>query len=680
MLRKLFLVLGVLVILVVVAAFVAPMLIPKDLLRDEITAQAKEATGRDLVIHGDLNLQLLPTAVVNLSDVRFANYKGGSRPDMATLKELRVHVAVLPLLSSEVEVKEFVLVEPDILLEVDKNGRANWDIASGSQGDGSGSGGSGGGASGDSGLASLKLGDVRLENGRVEYRDAQSGTVEKIEGLNVTISLPDLDSALDVAGGLTWKGEALDLKLNAANPRALSEGDASPLALALKGNPLSVDFNGSLNAGTLAANGKLALDVPSVKGLAAWAASPLDVKGDVLGPLKIGGDLTATPANVAFKGMTLAIDAIKGTGGLSAALGGKVPSIKADLALEDLNLNPYLEAFGGGDKGDGAAKPAAKSQGWSDEPIDLSALRLVNADLSLTTKLLQVQDIKIDESAVGVKLNGGKLALDLSKLKLYGGSGVAKLNVDASGKTPAIAQTFSLSGFQAQPFLTDAAQTEWLSGTAAVNLDVTTKGVSQKAMVSALNGKGDFKFLDGSIRGINLAAMVRNAATAFLNQSQEVVKTDFAELSGTFTITDGIVKNDDLKMQSPLLRVTGKGSTSMPARTVNYRVEPKAVASLEGQGGSSNLSGVMVPVIVKGPWDNLSYAPDLSGAITEGVKDLANQPGKVVEDVKDLAKDPGSALKKLVPGSGSGDSGGSGGGSSNPLQDGAGKLKNLFSR
>ncbi len=72
MLRKLLMIVGVLVILVVVAAFVAPMLIPKDWLREQVTAQVKNATGRDLVIDGDLNFQLLPTAQVNLGDVRFA--------------------------------------------------------------------------------------------------------------------------------------------------------------------------------------------------------------------------------------------------------------------------------------------------------------------------------------------------------------------------------------------------------------------------------------------------------------------------------------------------------------------------------------------------------------------------------------------------------------------------------
>ncbi len=676
MLRKLLLVLGVLVILVVVAAFVAPMLIPKDWLREQITAQAKQATGRDLVIDGDLSLQFLPSAVVNLSDVRFANFEGGSRADMVTLKELRVHVAVLPLLSSEVEVREFVLVEPDILLEVKNDGSVNWDVSAGKpEVSGAGTaGGSGSGGSGAGGLESLKLGDVRLENGRLEYRDAQSGTTEVIEGLNVSISLPDLDSPLGVEGGLTWNGEALTIKLDAQNPRALTEADASPVALAVSGDPLSLDFNGTLDAGAPGAGGKLTLDVPSVKDLAAWAGSPLEVKGEVLGPLNIAGDLSASPTNVAFKGMTLAIDAIRGTGGLSAALGGAVPSIKADLALEDLNLNPYLEAFGG-EGGDSPAAPAgqpAQSKGWSDEPIDVSALRMVNADLSLSTKLLQVQEIKVDESALAVKLNGGKLAVDLSKLALYGGSGAGKVNVDASGKVPAIASSFKLSGLQARPFLTDAAGSDALAGTAQMDLDITASGQSQKAMVSALNGKGGFKFEDGAVYGINIAAMIRDPASFVLNKEAEAQKTDFAELSGTYDIKNGLLTNNDLNLQSPLLRIAGSGTVNMPPRTLDYKIEPKAVASIKGQGGDSDHSGILVPVLITGSWDNPQIKPDLAGAAGQ----IAKDPSKLLQ-----GGDPTKSLKSLVPGSGgSSDGGATGGDSGDPAKSGAESLKKLFGK
>jgi len=210
----------------------------------------------------------------------------------------------------------------------------------------------------------------------------------------------------------------------------------------------------------------------------------------------------------------------------------------------------------------------------------------------------------------------------------------------------------------AQPLLADAAGFDRLEGAGALNLSVTTKGNTQREMVQNLNGNGAFKFLDGAVRGLNLAAMVRNIGTAFTDKSaRETQKTDFAELSGTFKIDNGIVRNDDLLLRNPLLRVTGAGTADAPKRTVNYRIEPKAVASLEGQGAASDAKGVAVPVIVEGPWDNVTYRPDLTAMIT----DIAKDPTKALEGAKDT-------LKQLKGGAG----GLLGGGTTTPPADGGG--------
>jgi AsmA protein len=666
MIKKILIAVAVLVVLVIAAAVILPFVIPTDTIKQELQAQVKKATGRDLTINGNFEFSLLPDAVLKANDVRFQNAAGGSRADMVTLKELRVHVALLPLLSSEVEVQEFVLEDPDILLEIDQNGQPNWAFGGGGAQAGGSAAGSpastGGGRGGE--LKSVKLGDVRIVNGRLEYRDAQSGSAEVVENLNVKINLPSLDEPFSADGEATWKSEAIAFNIGAESPRALMTGGKTGVTVSLNGNPLKLDYAGALDAGAGSIAGKLDLDVPSLRNLAAWAASPLDIKGDeALNAMTITGQVAASAAQVSITGMALSLDAINATGELAVALGGKVPSAKGKLDVADLDMNPYLAAFGGeaGDQsGEAAAKPASSTGGgWSDEPIDMSALRSVDADLVLSAGSLKAQDIKIGKSQVHVQLKGGKLNLNLSEMALYNGNGSLQLNVDASGDIPAIKSTFALAGLQAEPFLTDAAKLEWLSGTAQMSMDVTTKGASQKALVNALNGRGDVKFTDGAIRGINLAAMVRNASNAFLNRTaSEAVKTDFAELSGTYTITNGVVSNNDLQLLSPLLRVTGEGTANMPAQTVNYRVEPKAVASLEGQGGDSGMAGLMVPVIIEGPWSKPSYRPDLAGAIGGIAKDpskMLEGAGGAADQLKDAVKDPGSALKSLMPGSGATD-------------------------
>ena len=284
----------------------------------------------------------------------------------------------------------------------------------------------------------------------------------------------------------------------------------------------------------------------------------------------------------------------------------------------------------------------------------------MNADADLTVAGLMMRRIKIGKSNVTVALKGGKLATNLTEMALYGGKGTARITADGAAAIPTVTAKLDLAGLQANPALKDAIDMDRIEGTLNTNLSVATSGGSQKAMVSALGGNGKILFTDGAIRGINLAAMVRNAASAFLDSSaREAQKTDFAELSGSFNITRGILQNNDLALLSPLLRVGGKGSVDMPNRTVNYRIEPKVTASTTGQGGDVNASGIKVPVIVSGPWDNLSYKPDLSGLI-DGI---AKDPKKALDN-----------LKKIIPG------GDKSGGGTPDLSKPADALKKLFGR
>ena len=104
-----------------------------------------------------------------------------------------------------------------------------------------------------------------------------------------------------------------------------------------------------------------------------------------------------------------------------------------------------------------------------------------------------------------------------------------------------------------------------------------------------------------------------------------------------------------------------KSKVDLPKRRLNYRIEPKIVASTKGQGGLFGAGGISVPVIASGPWDNISYKPDLAGAIGG----LAKDPAKALK-----------SLKNLIPGRSSG-------GSSIPklpIPDPGKLLKGLFGR
>ena len=138
---------------------------------------------------------------------------------------------------------------------------------------------------------------------------------------------------------------------------------------------------------------------------------------------------------------------------------------------------------------------------------------------------------------------------------------------------------------------------------------------------------------------MNVAALIRKAQAALKGEtvpdSDQANQTDFALLKGTANVTNGLVKNDDLMVQSPLLRITGQGQTHLAKETIDYTLTTKLVGSLEGQGGKSleELKGVSIPVKVGGTYSDPSYKPDVSAALAEVAKSKAKE--KVEEKVQE---------------------------------------------
>lgn len=643
--KKFLIGLAVVVVLLIAAVVAIPFFVPVETFKQQAIAGVKSATGRDLKIDGAVKFSVFPAVAFEANQVSLSNAAGAATKDMVTLAMLRVKVDLIPLLSKNISIDEFVLIDPVINLETDRQGKGNWVFGppSAASAPAAGSPAKPAAAGGGMDLSELKLGDVRLVNGRLTFRDGQTSKTETVENINLKLALPGLDKPFKADGDLAWHSKKISLAAGIASPKQLLV-DGKPTALNVKvsGEPLNLAFDGTVKLpAPLTVGGTVDLAVPSIRALAAWAGSPLTTPGmaadKTLGALSIKGKVGMNgPTKFSFTDAAIAIDAIKAKGGVEADVTGK-PYVKATLDVDMLDLNPYLPP----EPPAGAAKPAApagapagqasaaKDDDWSDAPLDLSALRLANADLGLSVGGIKARKIEVGKSALKVALKDGRMAADLTELNLYKGNGTGRVMLDGSGAGAGVESTFKLANVQVEPLLRDAAGFEKLSGAGALDFAVTGKGRSQRELIGALNGKGAINFADGAIKGINLAAILRNPVSVITGSSQAAEKTDFSSLAGTYTITNGIVKNTDLALLSPLLRVGGNGSVDLPKRTVDYRIEGKLAATTQGQGGG-NAAGVTIPVLVKGPWSNLSYQPDMSG--------LMKSPGAAIDAAKELLK------------------------------------------
>ena len=687
--KKLLIAIAAVVVIVVAAVVVVPQFVPLETVKEEIASQVRTATGRELAIGGDIRLSLLPTIQLEVEDVAFSNAPGASEPQMATLKELRLKLAFWPLLSGAVEVDSFVLVDPVVHLEVVAKGRPNWEFeappATGEAAPGAEEAATPAAGEAAPTVTELRLGDVRIENGALAYRDA-TGAEYRLSDIDMKVELSAFDSPFTAEGSLVFNGERLEVEAVVTTPARLVAGERAEVEVEISGAPLALEFEGGVvTAAPFRADGAVELDIPSLRGLAEWAGAPLAFEGSGLGPFRIKGRLEAKDQTYAFSQAEIALDDIRANGGVAIDLGGAKPYVEGRLDVERLDLNPYLppepEPSGGEAQGTdtgAGAEAAAQPADWSDEPIDLSALHLANADLAFSAGSIAIRKVEIGRSVLSVRLKDGELVVELEEMALYEGGGTVRVRVDARRKVPLVEKSMRFSGVQAEPLLSAVADFDRLTGTAEAEFAISTKGRSQREMVANLNGNGAVRFVDGAIKGVNLGAMVRNVRSAFLDAEAGVPQqTDFAELSGTFRIVNGILRNDDLALLAPLLRVGGKGSIDLPRRTVKYRVEPRLAGTGEGQGGATDVAGLMVPVIVEGPWHDLDYRPDLAGLVEQAVTNPEGAIG-AVKGIAEGAKGLVEGLLGSVSGSGA-EEAGDGGASEEPAaSDPIKALKNLF--
>ncbi len=679
------------VILLLIGGAIAalPFILSADVIREQVTAAVKTQSGRDLIIDGDASLTIFPDIALKVGKASLSNTKEMGGGTFAQMEEFKVGLELMPLLSGKMRVSGLTLTSPIILLKRSKSGAVNWELRKSGAASTTSQPQQTGDTSVSLPLNDISLGDITIDNGTISFVDEQSGTQEKFEQINVKLNLPDLESMLKATGSVMWNKSVVKGSFSLKSPNTVLAGTSSQFSIDIQSEQVKAKFTGQmvvLKQG-VSAEGDLNVSTPSLRKLAAWTGSPMQ-SGAGLQAFSVAGRLQATPERITLNEAIINLDGMKSEGNLIVNLAGKRLGLQATLAVDAINLNVYAAGTGAAtdvpknkktsktNASKKASRPgkgkktAPASAGWDNTPIDFSALGSLDADLRLSTGSITYQTVKIGKSALTVSIKDRRLTANLTELQLYKGRSKGQIVINARSKTPSMSIKTTVSNVQALQFLKDINGFDWIDGLANINLDVITSGRSQKQLVQSLNGKAGFSFSDGAIRGINIAQMVRNLKDLKLSgwSRSSTEKTDFSKLGATFAINKGKATTSDLAMIGPFVRLTGKGSVNLPPKTLDFRLEPKLVGSAKGQGGVSDLGGLEIPVLIKGPWSKPSILPDLTGLLNdpEKIKKTVKKIGKILKKTK-----PKDLLKGLLNGDNNQDSGEGG-------LDAGGLLKNLL--
>ena len=681
--------------------------------KGEITAAVQEATGRQLTIDGDISLSIYPWLGLSLGATQLSNAKGFGEKPFASVESVEIKVKLLPLFQQRLEMQKIRLHGLRASLAKNKKGVSNWDDLAAhtvttadkqptietpkaqatptdpKQAMGA--------------LAALAIDGLELENAYLEWNDQQANQhifiskltlrtgplalpapVDLSLSLDVKMNNPELDGHVEFSGQIAFDLEAQQYHANNLDLTVKATGAGLPISpfnarllanikadlkqqhidlSALTLNTLGTSITGQVKITGLdkspAASGAISIasfsprEVTKILGI----ALPDTSDAAVLNNVKLDLDFSGSMDEAKLNKLVVVLDDTKLTGTASVSNFAS-PAVRFNINIDGVDVDRYLppasETPAAPPLTPGVAAAAATQ-------LPLKLLRDLNIDGSISLGKLKIAGANLSDISLDVNAKGGRINLNPIKANLYKGSYKGSIAMDVRTDTPKLSFIETLQGVNVGPLLTDVLGKELVSGTANVSAKLTTTGTDLPTIKKTLNGKAKFSFKDGAVKGVNIGQMIREA-NAKLNKKPAPPKTtnetDFAEMSGSVTVTNGIVRNKDLVMKSPLLRIHGKGSVDLPREKIKYLVNTSIVKSNEGQTGKelTKLKSLTIPIKVTGTFEkpkfSLDLGPILQAKAREAVeikkKQIKKQVDKKIEGEKNkIKKQLEDKLKKL---------------------------------
>jgi len=599
-------ILGVVVTLVL-AAVIVVALIPTERVAALAAGEFRKLTGRALTIEGDVRPQLWPELGVSLTDVAVADADWAGPDPMFTAKALSVSLDIGALMSGDIRITGITVEESALRLVRAADGRANWEIGAQAAPPA---------AAVDDGAAPtaapagpgrrITLDSARLVAAEILYEDRAAGQSYRLSDLDLETAVPDIDGPVSVGLAGQLNNAPLAAEIDIARLSDLLDGRIAGIAANVDFAGARLQFDGRAGGAPVSAEGRIAFE--GQDGLADVFAA-LDLPAPAL-PEGAGRDRLVLAAGVTYdasgtlylRDLALEADGNRITGALDLALDGPRPRLTADLSAGALRL-PAAASGGGAGGGSGTAAEAPQAAGWPADPIDVSALGLLDATLALRAESVAAGPVTIGSTRLLARLEDRRLVLEIAEMAAYGGGVSGQVVVNGRGGLSA-STDLTANGVRLQPLLTAFAGYDRLLAAADLRLKTLSSGPSVDALMRNLSGEGSLALGQGELRGLDLAGMIRNLDPGYVGEGQ---KTIFDSVTASYTIAGGILTNSDLAFSAPLLVAEGRGEVDLGNQSLDYRLIPTALPGADGTGG------LRVPLMIAGPWSKPRFGLDLEG-------------------------------------------------------------------
>lgn len=629
---------GSLVVLLIAALVLLPKFVDVRRYKPLIEAQVTKATGRPFSVGDDLHIFLFPYAGISFSDLHLGNPPGFEEKDFVFVKSFVVRVKLLPLLFRDFRVKRFILNGARIVLETNKDGRVNWKFnpktgpgysaktspnAKIPEKNGSGK---------WVDLKAFTLGELAVKDGAVVWMDHRNKLRREISDMTLLLQNVSLERPIGLAFSAKLDGQPLSVDGDVGPIGKMPGKGMIPLNLSVRVlEQMDVNIKGHVT--DPATRPKFDMDVKispfSPRKLMAAMGKRFPVSTtdpEAVGRMAFNGEVKGDMKNISISKGVLDLDESKAKFMIQAD-NFDHPRVTFNLAVDQIDMDRYLPAQGpkkAAKKTTGSGAPNDKKSGPinAKTKTDYSPLRRLALNGTVRIEKLKIRNAKIENVYFKVTGEKGLFNLRPVTMGLYQGEMSGKGMFSVQQDVPRTDIQLELNGVKADPLLVDVLKKDFLEGVLKAKIHLGMKGDDPGVIKKTLTGNGDLLFKNGAVKGINLEAMIQNVKTAFglAEKGENAPRTDFSELHIPFSVQNGVFRTSDTTLVSPLIRLKASGIADLINERLDFRLEPKVVATLKGQGNAENRSGIMVPVLVSGTFSSPEFRPDLQGMLKQEIE------------------------------------------------------------
>jgi uncharacterized protein involved in outer membrane biogenesis len=430
------------------------------------------------------------------------------------------------------------------------------------------------------------------------------------------------------------------------------EGNVGSLKIKsdLKGASVNIQFEGVVKNPVVAPAFDLgvALNHPETVRFIRLISPEFSPAAKTLGPLAAAFRVAGAPSDFQVSGLDAVVGPVTVKGNAAIKTGGSRPFIRADLATSEILLDLFQPvpkrtgaatargraAAANGATNTSSATLAGSNGRWSRDPIDLSVLRGVDADIKLRMAGLISDRIRLSQPSLEAVLKDGRLDLRQFKAGLFGGSLSANGSADAAARVPAIAANVTASNLDLATAAKTFGQEVRVAGPLSIDASLKTAGNSVAAFVSSLGGAGKLsgkvkilttKKEDRALGAIGLASALFGNKVRELKQAggltsilvQAFGRTP-ASLSGNLTIERGVVRTQDTVLSGTGARALTTGAVNLP----RWLIDTNTAVSRDNQ----DTQAPYVSVALTGPLDSPNFKTGGSFLSSSNNKPASSSP------------------------------------------------------